>query len=135
MGYALAADAVAILHALYAGLIVAGQAAILWGASKGAPWVRHFWLRTGHLAAIAVVPLEDAAGVTCPLTLAEKWLRVQGGQTAYPGDFLAHWAHQALFFQAPPWFFVALHVGFAAVVLGTLLVFPPAWPRLARVRA
>jgi hypothetical protein len=129
MQWRLLADAVVVIHAAYVAFVVLGFAAILAGAALGARWVRNFWFRASHLAAIGLVLVEALLGVMCPLTLLEDNLRHRGGQAAYPGDFIAWWMHLLIFYDWPAWAFVALYAGFTAAVGIVMFLIPPQWPR------
>src|SRR5688572_30810333 len=97
MAYRAVADLLVVLHASYVVFVVAGLMAILCGVLAGWRWVRNFWFRGLHLAAILVVVGEAWCGVPCPLTTWEHWLRRAAGQADYQGDFIARWVHDALF--------------------------------------
>jgi Protein of Unknown function (DUF2784) len=119
------ADLIVVLHATYFSFVVFGLLAILLGVVFRWNWVRNFWFRTLHLAAIGVVVAEVLAGIACPLTVWESELREMAGQTAYSGDFLAYWAHRLIFFRADPWFFTLLHPLFGLAVLVAFVLAPP----------
>ena len=85
----------------------------------------HPWLRWLHLTAISIVVVEALLGIVCPLTTLETWLRKRGGQAAYDGDFLGHWVHELLFYDAPPWVFTLIYASFGLIVLTTFLLAPP----------
>jgi hypothetical protein len=125
--FALLADAITVLHAAWAAWIVLMVPALWWGHWRRCVWARDPVLRLVHLGGMLIVPLEDALGVPCPLTWLERHFRARGGQVVYDGDFLAHAAHTLLYFRAPGWLFVALHVGFALVVVVTFWRIPPRW--------
>ncbi len=69
------ADLIVVFHASYVSFVVLGLVAILVGAALHWRWVRNFWFRIAHLAAIGVVVLESLAGIPCPLTVWESQLR------------------------------------------------------------
>jgi len=131
--YKLLADLVVILHAAYVGFVVCGFVLILIGAVRRWRWVRDFAFRIAHLGAIAVVCGEAILGIECPLTTLENHLRGKSGQSGYAADFIGHWVHELIFFDAPPWEFTILYVAFGLVVLATFLFAPPRlpWRRLA----
>ena len=111
----LLADAVLVVHFAFV-LFVVGGLAITWiGAAAGWPWVRNFWFRAAHLAAIAFVAAEALAGVWCPLTLWEARLR---GETA-DKSFVAEWVHKLLFYDFPEWVFTIAYVAFLLAVAAT----------------
>ncbi len=125
VAYRILADLIVILHAAYVGFVVLGLAAILIGVVLRWNWVRNFWFRAAHLAAIAVVAIKAIAGQVCPLTTLENALREMGGQTRYPGDFVGYWAHELIFFEGPLWVFTVSYVAFALLVLALYLLAPP----------
>jgi len=108
--------------------VVLGLVAILVGVARRWRWVRNFWFRILHFAAIALVAAEAILGMPCPLTTLENDLRQQAGEAVYPGSFIGHWAHNVLFYEAPQWIFGVLHCLFALCVLVTLILAPPRWP-------
>ena len=110
------ADLILILHFAFVLFIVGGLALIWAGACLGWRWVRNFWLRTAHLAAMLFVAGEALAGMWCPLTVWEDLLR--GG---VPGEtaFIARWIHRILFYSFPEWVFTVAYLVFALVVATT----------------
>lgn len=122
------ADAIVVVHVAYVGFVVLGLAAILVGLALRWGWVRNFWFRIAHLAAIGFVTLEALTGLDCPLTTWEKSLRVRGGQEAYAGDFLARWAHHLIFFRAEPWVFTLAYCLFGGGVALAFIFGPPRRP-------
>jgi hypothetical protein len=125
VAYRLLADWLVLTHAAYVLFVVLGQMAILVGLTYLWTWARNFWFRTIHLAMIGVVVVEAISGIACPLTVWEKELRRLAGQVSYPGDFLGHWVHRMLFFQAEPWVFTLVYSLFGLLVLGTFVLAPP----------
>ncbi len=123
------ADLIVVFHASYVSFVVLGLLAILVGAVLRWRWVRNFWFRIAHLAAIGVVVLESLAGIPCPLTVWESQLRRTAGQTGYTGDFIGYWVHQLIFYQAEPWVFTMLYVLFGLAVLAAFILAPPRWSR------
>jgi len=123
------ADLIVVLHASYVAFVVLGLAAIGVGTLLHWSWVRNFWFRIIHLAMIGIVMGESITGIPCPLTVWEKQLRLQSGQASYPGDFLGHWVHRFIFFQAEPWVFTLVYMLFGLAVLVALALAPPHWPR------
>ena len=126
--YALLADLVVVLHAVYVGVVVFGLAAILTGAAVGWQWVRNFWFRTIHLGLIATIVVFPLIGGLCPLTDLENWFRERGGQETYPGSFIAHWIHELLFVDVPPWMIAVSYCAFGLAVLLAFFLVPPRWP-------
>jgi len=129
------ADAVVVFHAAYVAFVVFGFAAILAGAALKARWIRNFWFRVIHLAAMALVLVEALIGVICPLTLLEDRLRIRAGDGPYPGDFVGYWMHRLIFYDWPPWVFATLYAGFTIAVVAAFVASPPEFPwRRARSR-
>ncbi len=123
------ADAIAAIHFAYVAFVVLGMAAILLGIVFRWRFVRNFWFRSLHFLMIAVVAAESLAGVNCPLTIWEFRLRTAAGESAEPGTFVGRWIHRLMFFSAPAWVFTTGYCLFALLVVLTLLLAPPRWPR------
>lgn len=123
--YAVAADAVLVVHALFVVFVILGLLLVIAGAWRGWSWVRNPWFRLAHLAAIGVVMLQSWAGAVCPLTTWENALRARAGEAGYGGSFIAHWLERLLYYQAPPWVFALCYTAFAALVLLCWLRVPP----------
>jgi hypothetical protein len=113
----LAADAVLLLHFLFVVYVVLGLVLILAGGLLRWSWVRNWWFRISHLAAIGVVVLQAWFGMICPLTTMEMSLRREAGDTTYSGAFIAHWLDAILYYQAPAWVFALCYTVFGAVVV------------------
>ena len=122
------ADLVVVVHAVWVGVVVFGLVAILAGAALGWRWVRSFWFRIVHLGMIAFVVFEALFGLPCPLTVLEDGLRQAAGETVQPGSFVGRWVHNLIFYDAAPWVFTVVYCVFGAVVLGTMVLFPPRMP-------
>lgn len=111
------ANAVLTLHVGVVLFVVAGLILTLVGGALRWRWVRNFWFRAAHLAAIAYVALQSWFDIVCPLTTLEQWLRMQAGQVAYEGDFIGYWLGKLLFYQGPPWVFIAAYSMFGLLVV------------------
>jgi hypothetical protein len=109
------ADFVLAVHFLFVLFVVAGLVLIWIGAARGWRWVRNFWFRAAHLAAIVFVAGEAITGVTCPLTLWEDALR--GGSDGT--SFIGRWLSRLLYYNFPEWVFTIAYVSFALVVVWT----------------
>jgi hypothetical protein len=72
-----------------------------------------------------VVVAQAWLGVICPLTTLEMWLREKAGEATYAGSFVEHWLQDLLYYEAPPWVFVAAYSAFGLLVLATWWYFPP----------
>lgn len=117
----LLADVVLVIHFAFVAFVVGGLALIWIGAAAGWQWVRSFWFRAAHLAAIAFVAGEAILGIWCPLTLWEARLRGAGAEKS----FLAEWVHRMLYYELPEWMFTVAYVLFGAVVALTWWRLPP----------
>jgi Protein of Unknown function (DUF2784) len=125
MAYRLLADLLVGIHSAYVAFVVVGQFLILAGLWRGWRWVRNFWFRIAHLAAISIVALEAVFGFPCPLTVWEQHLRERAGDDVSHGTFIGDLLHNLIFIQAPPWTYTVAYVGFALVVAATFLLAPP----------
>ncbi|MBI1424755.1 MAG: DUF2784 family protein [Gammaproteobacteria bacterium] len=123
--YALAADAILISHVLFVAFVVLGLVAIYIGKWLAWPWVRNFWFRVLHLAAIVIVMLEAWGGMVCPLTVWENRLREKAGAAIYSGSFIHHWLQSILYYDAPEWVFVVCYTLFAGLVLASWFIVRP----------
>ena len=117
----LLADFILVTHFLFVLFVIVGLASIWIGAAAGWQWVRNYWFRLAHLAAISFVALEALIGVACPLTVWEDALRGTRAQTT----FVERWIHRVLFYSFPEWVFTAAYVLFALAVGLTLWLIPP----------
>ena len=134
MLYGLLADAVVVIHCTYIAFVLLGQIGITAGWLLGWKWVRNPWLRLTHFAAIAFVAFEAAIDMVCPLTVWENQLRALAGQGTRPGTFMGRLFHDLIFVSLPSEYFDYLYFGFAALVLGTLVLCPPRRPTWLRLR-
>ena len=128
------ADLVLIVHFTFVAFVVIGLLLIWIGWFRRWKFVRNFWFRLGHLAAISVVAAESVAGMVCPLTTWEDRLRLlAGGQQRYAESFVQHWLHRVMFFDLGERVFtVSYLVFFLAVALSLWLVPPAGLRRRAR---
>jgi len=123
--YRLLSDAVVVVHAAYIAFVVLGLVAVLLGMALGWRWTRNLWFRAVHLVMIGVVVAQSLLGIVCPLTVWENDLRRLGGGEPRPDAFIAYWAHELIFFRAPPWVFTLGYCLFGAAVLATWFFSPP----------
>lgn len=115
------ADGLLGFHFLVAAFIVATLPLVWLGAALRWRWVRDPCLRYAHLAAILFVTVEALAGIACPLTIWEDFLR--GGARAE--SFVGRWLHAWLYYDVPEWIFACTYVAWAAATLLTLRAVPP----------
>ena len=130
--YQALADAILAFHFLLVTFVVGGLAIIVIGNLLHWHWVNRFWFRAAHLAAITVVVVQSWAGIDCPLTLLEAWLRGKAGMASYSETFIEHWLRQWLFYEAPWWAFVAAYSLFGLLVAAAWWHFPPRRTRPGR---
>ncbi|WP_432472538.1 DUF2784 domain-containing protein [Amphritea sp. HPY] len=123
--YQTLADAVLLLHTSFVVFVVAALALIIVGGYRQWRWVRNGWFRIVHLGGIAIVVAQSWAGLLCPLTTLEMWLRGQAGGVQYEGSFIQYWLERVLYYEAPGWVFVVAYTVFGLLVILTWLRFPP----------
>jgi len=116
------AELVLLLHFAYVVFVVGGLPLIWLGNALGWRWVRNWWFRVLHLAAIAFVAVEAVVGVMCPLTVLEDVLRPGEERGA---SFIQRWLHAIMFWDWPLWVFTAIYIAFTVVVAGTFVLLPP----------
>lgn len=121
----LLADAVLLLHFAVTLFIVGGLVLVVAGNLLAWRWVNALGFRVAHLAAIGFVVAESWLGVVCPLTSLESWLRTQAGSAAYNKGFIEYWVQRILFFEAPPWVFIATYTVFGLLVVAAWWRYPP----------
>ena len=119
------ADLVLLLHASFVVFIVAALLLTTVGGYRQWLWVRNWWFRIVHLVGIGVVVVQSWAGILCPLTTLEMWLRGQAGGTQYTGSFIQYWLGRFLYYDAPAWVFAVIYTVFGLLVIMTWVRFPP----------
>jgi hypothetical protein len=113
----------------FVAFVIFGLLLIWLGRWRRWTFVRNFWFRAAHLAAIGVVAAEALTGFICPLTTWENQLRLlAGGEQRYQGSFLQHWLHRILFFEATDTVFLIAYLVFFLAVCGTFWWVPPHRP-------
>lgn len=123
--FQLLADAVLTLHVALVLFVVGGLVLVLVGNLFGWRRVNGLWFRLAHLASIVFVAVQTALGFECPLTTLESWLRSKTDSDVYSGSFIEHWLQALLFWEAPPWVFMAAYSAFAFIVALAWWYFPP----------
>jgi hypothetical protein len=123
--FPLLANLVLALHVALVAFVVGGLGVIVVGNVWRWAWVNALWFRLVHLAVIGVVVAESWLGIVCPLTTLETWLRVQAGLATHGGGFIEHWLQRLLYYDAPPWVFIAAYTLFGLMVAATWWYFPP----------
>lgn len=107
------ADLILVVHLVFVLFVVIGLVTVWIGAALEWQWVRNFWFRLAHLAAISFVAVEAAIGMTCPLTLWENALRPGRGVNE---GFIQQWVSRILYYDFPAWVFTATYIAFALLV-------------------
>jgi Protein of Unknown function (DUF2784) len=125
--YGLLADGVVAAHLAYVSFVVVGQFLIWLGWALGWGFARNRWFRSLHLLAIAIVVFEALINVDCPLTVWEYQLRTAAGQDVTGATFMGRLLHRLLFYDAPAYVFTIGYCLTGALILGTFLLFPPAF--------
>jgi hypothetical protein len=122
-----------VVHTAFVVFVVVGLALIWVGRFRRWAFVRNFWFRATHLAAIGMVALESVSGFICPLTTWENRLRLlAGGEERYQGSFIAHWLHRLIFFDLDERVFTVAYLAFFVAVAFSFWLIPPRWPHRAR---
>lgn len=115
------ADAVLIVHLLFAAFVVGGLGFIWVGTLRDWQAARNFRFRVLHLAAMLFVAAETLVGAVCPLTVLEDRLRGSRDDTG----FVARWLQRILYYDFPGWVFLAAYLLFALMVIATFVLIPP----------
>ncbi len=123
--YPILANTVLAIHATFVAFVVLTVPCIYLGKSLNWQWVRIYWLRIAHLAGICIVVAQAWAGVICPLTTLEMWLREKAGIATYGESFIEHWLQQLIYWNFPAWVFICIYSIFALLVIYTWYVVPP----------
>ena len=123
--YQFLADSILALHVLFVVFVVAGLLLTVAGGYRKWRWVRNWWFRGVHLLGIIVVVAQSWAGLICPITTLEMWLRGQAAGEQYDGSFVQYWLQRFLYYQAPEWVFMTVYTTFGLLVIITWLRFPP----------
>ena len=125
----LAADAIFWLHMAVIAFNVLGLIVIPMGAWRGWGFVRIFWWRALHLAALVVVALQAVLGRACFLTLWEGELLARAGEAASSAPLIERWVSRLVFWPLPIWVFALLYVAVGLYALSLWWLVPV---RLAR---
>ncbi len=99
------ADLVLIIHFFIVFFLIFILITLPIGYLKNYSWTRNAKLRAAHMTLMGFITLEASLGITCPLTIIENTLR----QIEYQQSFVAHWVSKFIYWDLPPYFFVALY--------------------------
>ncbi|MCC5887916.1 MAG: DUF2784 domain-containing protein [Gammaproteobacteria bacterium] len=123
MLYAIAAEAVLLLHAAF----------ILFALAGGLLVLRWRWLVWLHLPAAGWAAMVVTAGWICPLTPMEQSLRALAGQEGYDGSFIEHYLVMLIY---PPGLTrpVQILLGLLVVVVN-IVIYVMVWRKRGRLLA
>jgi len=126
--YLALADLLLLLHFAVVLFNVFGIVAIPLGGWLGWSFVRVFWWRALHLATLAVVALQAAAGRLCFLTIWHAALlqMTESRRSFAPG--IADFISGLIFWPLPLWAFVVIYVAVALFTLALWWLGPPRYP-------
>jgi hypothetical protein len=125
MNYRLIADFILIIHFAIVLFIVGGLALIWIGFALQWHWVRGWWFRALHLAAMGFITIQSLADKLCPLTVWEQALRLRAGQQAYTESFVEHWVHRMLYYELPGWIFNVVYCAVLGLIIAAWIVVRP----------
>ncbi|MGH7831790.1 MAG: DUF2784 domain-containing protein [Candidatus Binatia bacterium] len=123
----LSADILLLIHFLYILAVVLPLPLIAIGTWRDWAWVRNFWFRNLHLAAIGYLVYQILAGATCFLTDWEMEWREAAGQPVYAESFIEHWVGRLVYIDLPAEVYAAIYFGFSFLVLLLYALSPPRW--------
>ncbi len=115
------ADSVLFLHLLIVLFNVGGLVLVATGGVRGWRWVRQRGWRILHLALALLIAVEAWWGIHCPLTVLEDSLRGESSSQTFIGRLIAG----LMYWNAPPWVFVAAYSLYLLLVLAAWWRWPP----------
>ena len=128
----LAAETVFWIHVAVIAFNVFGLVAVPVGACRAWTFVRVFWWRALHLAALVAVALQAVLGRACFLTIWESDLLARAGRNASTAPLLERAVHDVIYWALPLWVFALIYLAvFGYAVLLWVLVPPRLSPRPA----
>ena len=122
------ADALVVIHLAIVLYGLFGTVAIVVGGLFRARWVRNPLFRWTHLALLAFVAIQAAAGKLCFLTIWEVDLRVEAGQTPSELSFVGRVLREVLYVEAEQSTLTAIYIGVAITVVFGMILVPPRRP-------
>jgi hypothetical protein len=120
----LAAAVIFWLHMAVIAFNVFGLVVIPLGAWRGWGFVRVFWWRALHLAALIVVALQAVLGRACFLTIWESELLARAGAAGSSAPLIQAWITRLVFWPLPLWFFALLYVAIGVYALSLWWLVP-----------
>ncbi len=119
------AEAVLALHVGVILFNVFGLVAIPLGGWRGWRFVRRFWWRLLHVAAMAAVAVQAVGGRACFLTL---WQDALAGLGTDRTPLIMGWVDRVIFWPLPLWVFATAYVVLLLYALALWWLVPPVWP-------
>ncbi len=117
----LLADLVLLLHLLVVVFNIGGLLLIVAGGFAGWQCIRYRRWRLVHLALALLIAIEAWVGANCPLTVLENALRGQQNAQSFVGRIMT----ALIYWDAPPWFFIALYSAYLLAVFAAWRKWPP----------
>jgi len=115
------ADSVLFLHLLIVLFNLGGLVLVAMGGLRGWQWVRRRGWRVVHVALALVIAVEAWWGIHCPLTVLEDSLRGEASSQTFISRLIA----AVMYWNAPPWIFVAAYSLYLLLVLAAWWCWPP----------
>jgi hypothetical protein len=131
-GHLLAADAVLIAHLAVINFNLFGLFAVPLGGWLGWRFVRVAWWRWLHLASIAIVAVQAAAGRACFLTIIQD--NLAGASTAQP-PLIVRVVNRLVYWPVPLWAFAVIYLALLAYVIALFWLVPVRPTRSAKAAA
>ena len=131
-GHLLAADAVVIAHLAVINFNLFGLFAIPLGGWLGWRFVRVAWWRWLHLASMAIIAVQAAAGRACFLTIIQD--NLAGASTAQP-PLIVRVVNRLVYWPVPLWVFAVIYLALLAYVIALFWLVPVRPTRSAKAAA
>ena len=131
-GHLLAADAVVIAHLAVINFNLFGLFAIPLGGWLGWRFVRVAWWRWLHLASMAAVAVQAAAGRACFLTIIQD--NLAGASTTQP-PLIVRVVDRLVYWPVPLWVFAVIYAAILAYVIALFWLVPVGPTRSAKAAA
>jgi Protein of Unknown function (DUF2784) len=131
-GHLLAADAVLIAHLAVINFNLFGLFTVPLGGWLGWRFVRVAWWRWLHLASMAIVAVQAAAGRACFLTIIQD--NLAGASTAQP-PLIVRVVDRLVYWPVPLWAFAVIYLALLAYVIALFWLVPVRPTRSAKAAA
>ncbi|MEM2983019.1 MAG: DUF2784 domain-containing protein [Candidatus Bathyarchaeia archaeon] len=127
------AEITVFIQLLFIIFLIGGFTVIVLGHFLKWPITRHLTFRTFHLIGFLIVVGFELAGLLCPLTYLEIWLRnKQDPESAYFGSFIAHYIEKIIYWEVPMELILLPTCAIAILTLLIFLISPPNRKKTAR---